>query len=124
MEDTLITSLAWGQIEVTIGEQIYHFKDCKIWPGGARAWNWEETGTEHSPGIQPADIADVLEHDVEVIVLTRGVLGRLGVSAETETLLRERGTPYHIENTKQAVTLFNDLAKQEKRVGGVFHSTC
>jgi len=79
MEDTLITSLAWGQIEVTIGEQIYHFKDCKIWPGGARAWNWEETGTEHSPGIQPADIADVLEHDVEVIVLTRGVLGRLGV---------------------------------------------
>ena len=124
MEETLITSLSWGQMEVKVGGQIYHFKDCKIWPGGARTWNWKETGTEHSPGVQSADIEDLLDYDVDVIVLARGVFGRLGVCAETESLLRERGVSYHIEKTKEAVSLFNDLAKQGKRVGGLFHSTC
>ncbi len=124
MEVTLITNFSWGQMEVKIGGQIYHFKDCKIWPGGARTWNWVETGTEHIPGIQPADIMAVLENDVNTMVLACGVFGRLGVCAETETLLRERGIPYHIEKTKQAVALFNDLARQGKRVGGLFHSTC
>ena len=30
---------------------------AKLYPGGARAWDWRETGTRHRPGIQPADIA-------------------------------------------------------------------
>ncbi len=124
MEETLITNLSWGQMEVMIRGQTYRFKDCKIWPGGARTWNWKETGTEHSPGIQPADIEEVLEYNIDVLVLGRGIFGRLGICTATETLLRERGIPYHIENTKQAVALFNDLAKQGRRVGGVFHSTC
>ena len=124
MEEILITNLSWGQMEVTIGGQIFHFKDCKIWPGGARAWNWGETGTEHSPGIQPADIEELLAHDVDAVVLAQGVFGRLGVCVETEALLREREISYHIEKTKGAVELFNEMAKQGKRVGGVFHSTC
>ena len=124
MEETLITNLSWGQMEVKIGGQIFQFKDCKIWPGGGRAWNWKETGTEHSPGIQPADIEELLEYDVDIIVLAHGVFGRLGICAETEKLLRERSIPYHIEKTKQAVALFNALAEQGKRVGGLFHSTC
>jgi hypothetical protein len=124
MNETLITNLAWGQMEVRINGEVRRFKDCKIWPGGAREWRWEETGTHHDPGIQPADIEDVLTHDVEAIVMGRGQLGRLNVSAETETMLRERGISYHIEKTKKAVALFNDLARQGKRVGGVFHSTC
>ena len=124
MNETLITNLAWGQMEVRLNGEVRRFKDCKIWPGGAREWRWEETGTHHDPGIQPADIEDVLTHDVEAIVMGRGQLGRLNVSAETETMLRERGISYHIEKTKKAVALFNDLARQGKRVGGVFHSTC
>jgi hypothetical protein len=111
-------------MEVSIAGEKQHFKDCKVWPGGARVWNWDETGTHHNPGIQIADIEEILEKDVEVIVLTRGQLGRLGVSPETEETLRERGISYHIENTKKAVRLFNEMTKQGKRVGGVFHSTC
>ena len=124
MKETLITNLSWGQLEVTIDGEKQYYKDCKIWPGGAREWRWGETGTHHDPGIQPADIEEVLAHDPEAVVLGRGQLGRLNVCAETETLLRERGISYHIEKTGKAVTLFNDLAKQGKRVGGVFHSTC
>jgi hypothetical protein len=111
-------------MEVNIGGEKHIFKDCKIWPGGARAWNWKETGTEHSPGVQPADIEEILEYGIEEMVLARGVYGRLKVCAETEALLREQGIPYHIEKTKKAVRLFNELAEQGKRVGGLFHSTC
>jgi len=111
-------------MEVSIDGEVKHFKDCKVWPGGARAWDWGEADTHHSPGIQPADIEDILERDVEVLVLTRGQLGRLGVAPETENMLRERGVEYHIEKTNKAVALFNELTREGKRVGGVFHSTC
>ena len=124
MNETLITDLAWGQIEVTIDGKAQRFKDCKIWPGGACEWRWEETGTHHIPGIQPADIEEVLTHEVEAIVMGRGQFGRLHVSTGTEALLQERGIPYHIERTQKAVALFNELSQAGKRVGGVFHSTC
>lgn len=124
MTETLITDLSWGDMEVSVAGEKRRFKDCKIWPDGARAWDWGETGTGHSPGIQPADFEELLEHDLDVIILSRGVVGRLGIPAETEEYLRERGISYHIEKTKKAVALFNELSKSGKRVGGVFHSTC
>ena len=121
---TLITNLAWGQMEIAVGGQVFHFKDCKVWPGGAVAWNWNDTGTQHEPGIQPADIEDILEKGVDMVILARGVFSRLGVCPETEQLLRTRGVEYHIMETKQAVALFNDLARQGRKVAGLFHSTC
>lgn len=124
MTETLITDLSWGNMEVSIAGEKQNFKDCKVWPGGAREWRWSETGTHHSPGIQPSDIKEILEQGLEEIVLGRGQLGRLEVSPETEATLRESGVSYHIEKTKKAVALFNDLVREGKRVGGVFHSTC
>ncbi|MGB7873255.1 MAG: Mth938-like domain-containing protein [Anaerolineales bacterium] len=124
MTETLITDLSWGNMEVSIAGEKQNFKDCKVWPGGAREWRWGETGTHHSPGIQPLDIKEILEQGLEEIVLGRGQLGRLEVSPETEATLRESGVSYHIEKTKKAVALFNDLVREGKRVGGVFHSTC
>ena len=124
MTETLITDLSWGNMEVSIAGEKQNFKDCKIWPGGAREWRWGETGTHHSPGIQPGDIQELLEHEVEFVILTRGQLGRLGVAFETQEFLNEQGVEYRIEKTKKAVTLFNELAQKGKRVGGLFHSTC
>ena len=124
MAETLITDLTWGNMEVSIDGEKQVFKDCKVWPGGARAWDWGETGTHHSPGIQLVDIEEVLEKGAETIILTRGQFGRLDISPQVETFLRERGVDYHIENTRKAVALFNELVQQGKHVGGVFHSTC
>ena len=45
-----ITKLEWGRMSVEGSEKEY--KDLKVWPGGARAWDWKETGTRHLPGIQ------------------------------------------------------------------------
>jgi hypothetical protein len=124
MTETRITQIAWGNMAVDVGGQTHRFKDCKVWPGGAREWNWKETGTGHSPGIQPVDLEEILEQDPEAVVLGRGVLGRLEVCTETEALLRERGIACHMAKTPEAVVLFNDLAGKGVRVGGLFHSTC
>jgi hypothetical protein len=124
MKETLITNLTWGNIEVRIDGKQHVFKDCKLWPGGGREWKWGETGTHHSPGIQPADVEEILTHRVDAIILTHGQLGRLGVTDETKALLAEKGIQVHVANTIKAVDLFNRLTKQGKRVGGLFHSTC
>jgi len=121
---TLITHLSWGRMEITLPSQTLTFKDCKVWPGGAKEWDWRLTGTHHRPGIQPADIEEILAQGVEVMVLSRGMNLMLHTCPETEKLLREKGIEYHIEETKKAVGLFNRLMGEGKRVGGIFHSTC
>ena len=115
-----ITHISWGQMEV---EGVGAGKDFKLYPGGGRAWNWNETGTRHVPGIQPADVAELLDHGSQVIVLTRGMELVLQTCPETLELLRARGIPVHVEETRAAVALYNELA-QHHAVGGLFHSTC
>lgn len=122
--DVLITDLSWGEIEVVIQGKPQHFRDCKLWPGGAKEWDWNETGTQHNPGIQVADLEDVLRKDVDVVVLSRGQNKRLQVKKETVEYLRDRDVDYHVAETREAVKLFNQLAKKGERVGGLFHTTC
>ena len=98
-------------------------KDFKLYPGGGRAWDWNETGTQHVPGIQPSDVQELLDRGSEVIVLTRGMELVLQTCPETLALLRERGVVVQVEETRAAVALYNELAQQQK-VGGLFHSTC
>lgn len=116
-----IIHLSWGRIEVEGGAVPY--KDVKLFPGGSREWDWSETGTEHSRGIQPADVEELLEHGATVVVLSRGMYERLGVSRETLELLADRGITAHVLQTDKAVELYNELAERE-RVGGLFHTTC
>jgi hypothetical protein len=116
----LIVRLAWGRIEV---DGHPPFKDAKVYPGGARAWDWRETGTGHTPGIQPADVEELLEHGAEVVVLSRGVHRRLRVAPQTLQMLESRGIPVHVHPTPEAVELFNRL-REEAPVGALFHTTC
>ena len=114
-----ITHLEWGRLDV--GDDT--FKDAKCWPGGARAWDWNETGTSHSPGIQPADVEELMEQGAEVVVLSKGINERLQVKDETLALLDERGVEAEVLQTERAVERYNELA-ESKPVGALFHSTC
>ena len=98
-------------------------KDFKLYPGGGRVWDWNETGTRHVPGIQPADVQELLEHGSEVIVLSRGMDLVLQTCPETLELLQQRGIPVHVEETRAAAALYNELCADQP-VGGLFHSTC
>jgi hypothetical protein len=68
-------------------------------------------------------VEELLEHGATVVVLSRGVYERLGVSRETLELLADRGITAHVLQTEKAVELYNELAQFE-RVGGLFHTTC
>jgi hypothetical protein len=121
---SLITHISWGHMEVTTNGKTDKFKDCKVWPGGAKEWDWTLTGTRHQPGIQPVDIEEILAQGIEAMILSRGMQLMLYTCPETEELLHLKGIEYHLEETKQAVSLFNNLMEQGKKVGGIFHSTC
>ena len=115
-----IISLAWGNMEI---EGLGSGSDFKLWPGGGRAWDWSEKGTHHVPGIQPTDVEELLGNGSRVVVLSRGMQLALQTCSETLRMLRERGIPYHLEETNAAAALYNQLAETEA-VGGLFHSTC
>ena len=115
-----VTGLSWGRIEIEDGRS---FKDAKLWPGGGREWDWTETGTHHDPGVQPADVKELVEGGARVVVLSLGHHGRLGVSAETRQWLEERGVRMLELRTPEAVERYNELTESEA-VGGLFHSTC
>lgn len=117
-----ITHVSWGRLEIDNGTQ--SFKDAKLYPGGARAWDWNETGTSHSPGIQPADVEELLDHGATVVVLSRGMNERLQVKPETLDMLDEAGVDTHVLQTEQAVERYNALQEADEAVGGLFHSTC
>ena len=116
-----IEELSWGRMTV---EHIGHGKDFKLWPGGGREWDWNETGTRHTPGIQPADVEELLEHGSRIILLSRGMLLMLHTANETCDVLRNSGVEFHIEETKSAMRIYNQLAAEGAAVGGLFHSTC
>ncbi len=98
-------------------------KDFKLYPGGGRKWDWAETGTRHSPGIQPADVAELLTHGATTIVLAQGMDLRLQVDPRTLDFLTQRSVAVHVAGTREAVEIYNRLA-DEALVGGLFHSTC
>jgi hypothetical protein len=115
-----ILDIVWGKTKV---EGLGTGKDMKLWPGGGREWDWRETGTQHVPGILPADVEELMDHGAEVIVLSRGMQGRLQTSPETLDLLRRRSVEMHVEETKAAVDLYNRLAGSCP-AGCLIHSTC
>lgn len=115
-----ISLLSWGCIEV---EGHPPFKDAKIFPGGAREWDWRETGTRHVPGIQPADVQELIEHGARTVVLSKGVWERLQVCPETLEVLTKNDIQVEVLQTEAAVERFNEL-RESIAVGGLFHSTC
>lgn len=116
-----ITAHSWGRLEVEGAAGAY--KDAKLFPGGSREWDWTETGTGHVPGVQPADVEELVEHGAEVVVLSRGRLRALRVPEETREWLRERGVEVHVDATEAAIRRYNELAG-ERPVGALIHSTC
>jgi hypothetical protein len=82
-----IVGISWGRMEV---EGLGEGKDFKLYPGGGRAWDWAETGTRHSPGIQPADVEELVTHGATTVVLSQGMNKQLHVHPDTCRCLEER----------------------------------
>ncbi|XP_059786707.1 mth938 domain-containing protein isoform X2 [Balaenoptera ricei] len=79
---------------------------------------------QHSPGVQPADVEEVVEKGVQILVIGRGMSEALKVPLSTVEYLKKKGIDVRVLQTEQAVKEYNALVTQGIRVGGVFHSTC
>jgi hypothetical protein len=115
-----VTHFQWGEVQVA-GEGT--FKDVKLYPGGARAWDWNETGTQHTPGIQPEDVRELVEQGAEIVILSKGVNERLQTMQTTLDYLNEQGVEVDVLQTERAIERYNDLAGSQP-VGALIHSTC
>lgn len=123
MEDAgspAIRSLAWGSVDTDVGA----FRDAKLWPGGGRGWDWNETGTSHRPGIQPADVAELVDNGARTVVLSRGQHDRLQVMDATVEHLQAQGVAVEVLESRAAVERYNRLAEEGQAVGALIHSTC
>ena len=104
-----ITHISWGRIDV---EGIGTGRDYKLYPGGGREWDWTETNTHHVPGIQPADVLELLDHGSETVVLTRGMQLVLQTCPETLQFLKDSDIRVFVEETKAAVEIYNRLVEE------------
>ncbi|MCI0711622.1 MAG: Mth938-like domain-containing protein, partial [Chloroflexi bacterium] len=105
-----ILDFSWGRLVIEGYKD--EFKDAKLYPGGARDWDWSETGTRHVPGIQPADVHELLREGAEVVVLSRGVQEQLQTCPETLELLNERDIETYVLQTEQAIEKYNQLVAE------------
>jgi hypothetical protein len=115
-----ILAVSWGHMEV---EGLGAGKDFKLYPGGGREWDWSETGMRHSPGIQPADVEELLAHGAAAVVLSQGMDKRLQVDPATLQYLERQSVEVHVAGTLEAAQIYNELAGTVP-VAGLFHSTC
>lgn len=116
-----ITAASWGRVHVAGFDR--EFKDVKLYPGCAREWDWRETGTEHVPGIQVSDVAELVDGGAQVVVLSTGYRKRLRVTPEALAYLEERGVRHVVAHTETAVHEYNRLRRSEM-AGALIHSTC
>lgn len=116
-----ITHLAWGELRTADGGS---YKDAKLWPGGTRAWDWNEHGTHHQPGIRPAEVDELIDHGAEIVILSKGQNERLQVMDETLARLAARGVTAEVLETRRAVERYNQLVGEGQAVGALIHSTC
>jgi hypothetical protein len=114
-----VTSFSWGRIEAD-GKL---FRDARLFPGGAEAWDWEKTGTHHKPGIQLADVEDLLALGPKTVILSRGMDLVLEVPAATVAVIRARGPQVLVLQSKEAVEEYNRRCLLEPVVA-LIHSTC
>ncbi|KAJ8798332.1 hypothetical protein J1605_001457 [Eschrichtius robustus] len=90
----------------------------------AGSWYTFSFHVQHSPGVQPADVEEVVEKGVQILVIGRGMSEALKVPLSTVEYLKKKGIDVRVLQTEQAVKEYNALVTQGIRVGGVFHSTC
>jgi hypothetical protein len=115
-----VAGISWGRMEV---EGLGVGKDFKLYPGGGRAWDWAETGTGHPPGIQAADVEELVASGATTVVLSQGMNKQLHVHPDTYRYLEERSITVRVAETREAVKIYNDLTERTL-VAGLFQSTC
>lgn len=94
--------------------------DVIVWPGGVDDSWWRVEGHR----LCGQDVAPLLDKGPEALVIGSGAQGLLKVDAGMLRYLAEHCCELHVERTRQACELYNELARQGRRVVAGLHLTC
>jgi hypothetical protein len=117
----VIAKFEWGEIVDAEGRV---FKDARLAPGLVEEWDWNRTGTRHRPGIQIADLDDLIALSPDVVILSRGIDLVLQVPDVTVAWARERAAEVLVLQSAEAVERYNERVLAGARVVALIHSTC
>lgn len=118
-----ITHIEWGKTQVTeTNGTVNTYVDCKLSPAGSEKWDWKQTNMHHHPGVQVADVKELITADI--IVISRGMELVLETMPETITYLKSLGKEYYVLQSEEAVKKYNELVDAGKKVAALIHSTC
>lgn len=81
---------------------------------------WRKSGHR----VEPADIADILAAEPDIIILGKGEPGQMRASQQLVDLLKEKNIELIEQSTKKAVATFNKLHQNGKNIAAGFHLTC
>lgn len=113
----MIESYSFGSMTIT-GQS--HRNDLKIIDDKIVGNWWRREG--HA--LYAQDIDDILYASVETLVVGTGAYGGMRVTEEAAQAIEGQGINLVAVPTKEAVSIFNSLHAQGKRVAGAFHLTC
>ncbi len=74
--------------------------------------------------FQKADVKDLLEENLEVVVFGTGKSGLAKVSDELKVFIESGGIKVIIFPTDQAVQEYNEMKQENKKVVAFLHLTC
>ncbi len=112
----MIQAYRFGRI--VIDDDVYN-RDVIIFPDRVRPNWWRRAG--HSLAIE--DLVEVLEGDPEVIILGRGVFGRMKVADDVREWISDRGIELVVFRTEGAIKAYNEL-RERRRVIAALHLSC
>lgn len=112
----IITDYSFGKI--TVNGSIYT-KDVIIFPEHVLSPWWRKEG--HI--LQIADLSDIAGTGISTLIIGTGAYGAMKVPKETKEHLASKNIKVHIERSKEAVKLFNELSKKQPAIAAL-HLTC
>ncbi len=112
-----ISHYSFGKIIVDEKE---YTSDLIVFPDSLLPSWWRKEG--HSLCME--DLTEVLKRDIKYLVVGTGAYGRMIVPESLIRELKSKGIEVYVMDTDKAVTLFNKMNQEDKRVAGAFHLTC
>jgi hypothetical protein len=112
----LITHYSFGNITVN-GET--YTKDVIIYPEHVYSPWWRKEG--HL--LQTPDLSEVVNAGVATLIIGTGLYGAMQVPEKILDYLKSKNIEAHVENTKEAVRLYNEISAKSPAIAAL-HLTC
>ena len=74
--------------------------------------------------VSMGDIGDMIHAAPDIVIFGTGSAGRMEIDTDLEKLLLKQNIRLMARPTDQAVTLFNRLTEEGKKIAAGFHLTC